>query len=328
MSNTTPEHHKKESSTQERTRAPGARNGTDQTNCTTGAHRTTTGQLSTAQRGEGKGGTARHPRRHTAQSTAAGNSARQHTEANGMGEGGGGEQPKKKRGGGKLRNAKTWGTRGRKRKNATASKKRGTEHKRAGNAEGIREASKKKGGDRRKQRVPRPRAPRPGSKKRRRQRRRRRRQGGGGRKNKRKKKQPKQGQLKPGGGRAKKKDKTAKRKVRRTKTRQGGQPAQPGQEEHARAHTRGARAWRPLTQIGRCWRPHGTVLVHRPSLPSKDGRYGKRYALVTGSTHAKPQQRTQPKIRARGTRQGQPRCGAPNGYDAERAQRPCLGRSQ
>ena len=41
-----------------------------------------------------------------------------------------------------------------------------------------------------------------------------------------------------------------------------------------------------------------------------------------------PPQRTQPKTDAGGTRQGQPHHGAPNGYDAERAQRPCLGRGQ
>ena len=47
---------------------------------------------------------------------------------------------------------------------------------------------------------------------------------------------------------------------------------------------------------------------------------------MTGSTHAKPPQRTQPKTKAGGTRQGQHHRGAPNGYDAERAERPCLGR--
>ena len=40
-------------------------------------------------------------------------------------------------------------------------------------------------------------------------------------------------------------------------------------------------------------------------------------------TH-KPPQRTQPKTDAGGTRQGQPHCAAPNGYDAEQAQSPCL----
>ena len=42
----------------------------------------------------------------------------------------------------------------------------------------------------------------------------------------------------------------------------------------------------------------------------------------------KTRQRTQPKTDARGTRQGQPHRGAPNGYDAERAQRPRLGGGQ
>ena len=61
---------------------------------------------------------------------------------------------------------------------------------------------------------------------------------------------------------------------------------------------------------------------------SQDRRYGKPDASVTGSTHAKPPQQTQPKTEAGGTRQGQPHRGAPNGYDAEGAQRPCLGRGQ
>ena len=42
----------------------------------------------------------------------------------------------------------------------------------------------------------------------------------------------------------------------------------------------------------------------------------------------KPPQRTQPKTNAGGTRQGQPHGGAPNGYDAERAQQACLGGGQ
>ena len=41
-----------------------------------------------------------------------------------------------------------------------------------------------------------------------------------------------------------------------------------------------------------------------------------------------PLQRTQPKTNAGGTRQGQAHRGAPNGYDAERGQRPCLGGGQ
>ena len=42
----------------------------------------------------------------------------------------------------------------------------------------------------------------------------------------------------------------------------------------------------------------------------------------------KPPQRTQPQTDAGWTRQGQPHHGAPNGYDAESAHRPCLGRGQ
>ena len=41
-----------------------------------------------------------------------------------------------------------------------------------------------------------------------------------------------------------------------------------------------------------------------------------------------PPQHTQPKTDAAGTRQEQPHREAPNGYDAERAQRPCLGGGQ
>ena len=41
-----------------------------------------------------------------------------------------------------------------------------------------------------------------------------------------------------------------------------------------------------------------------------------------------PPQHTQPKTDARGIRQGQPHRGAPKGYDAERAQRPWLGKGQ
>ena len=140
---------------------------------------------------------------------------------------------------------------------------------------------------------------------------------------------PQAGQPQPGGGRADEEStKNGQRNmVRRTKTRPGCRHARPSQES-THTHTRDTGAWRPPTRKGRCWRPHETALVHRPSPLSKDGRYGKPDASVTGSTHAKPPQRTQPKTEAGGTRQGQPHCGAPKGYDAERAQRPCLGRGQ
>ena len=155
--------------------------------------------------------------------------------------------------------------------------------------------------------------------------------GGGGEKGNKKKtnNNHKQGNPSPEGAeQAKSEPRTAIGKVRRTRTRPGGRPAPPGQAGHAQAHTRGTRAWRPPTRKGRCRRPHQTAPVHRPSPPLQDGRYRKPDASVTGSTHAKPPQRTQPKTEAGGTRQGQPHRGAPNGYDAERAQRPCLGRGQ
>ena len=101
-----------------------------------------------------------------------------------------------------------------------------------------------------------------------------------------KKKGPRQGQPQPGGAKQSRKPKRPKEKVRRTRTRPGGRPARPGKEEQAHAHTHGTRAWRPPTRKGRCWRPHETAPVHRPSPPSNDGRSGKPDASVTGSTHA------------------------------------------
>ena len=68
--------------------------------------------------------------------------------------------------------------------------------------------------------------------------------------------------------------------------------------------------------------------MHRPSFLSKDGQYEKADASMTGSTHVTPPQRTQPETEAGQTRQGQSHWGAPNGYDAERAQRPCVSRGQ
>ena len=108
---------------------------------------------------------------------------------------------------------------------------------------------------------------------------------------------------------AKGEPRTAKRKVRRTRTRPEGRTARPGQAGHAHAHTRGTRAWRLPTRKGRCWRSHKTAPVHRPSPPSQDGRYGKPDASVTGSTHAKPPQRTEPEGPARDNPIAGPRTG-------------------
>ena len=92
--------------------------------------------------------------------------------------------------------------------------------------------------------------------------------------------------------------------VRGTITRPGGRPARPSQEERPHANTHGSRAWRPPTWKGRWRSPHKTALVHRPRPPSKDGRYRKPDAWVTGSTQTKPPQLKQPRTDAGGTRQG------------------------
>ena len=139
------------------------------------------------------------------------------------------------------------------------------------------------------------------------------RQPGRGEKKKPKTKQPSQGQPQHGGGRTRKKDKTTKEKVRRTKTRPGGRPARPGQEEHARAHTRGTRAWRPTTRKGRCRRSHETAPVHRPSPPSKGGRYRKPDASVTGSTHANHRSAHSPRPKPEGPARDNPIAGPGTG---------------
>ena len=85
------------------------------------------------------------------------------------------------------------------------------------------------------------------------------------------------------------------------------------------AHTHGTRAWRLLTR-------KGGVGVHTKQSWCT-GRVSRR--SVSDRVHTQqPPQRTQPKINAGRTSQGQPHRGAPSWYDAERAQRPCLGRGQ
>ena len=80
------------------------------------------------------------------------------------------------------------------------------------------------------------------------------------------------------------------------RAREAGLPDPAKKSTHT--HTRGTQAWRPPIQKGRCRRPHETAPVHRPSPPSKDGRYGKPDASVTGSISAKQPQRTQPRTEA------------------------------
>ena len=99
------------------------------------------------------------------------------------------------------------------------------------------------------------------------------------------KKRTGKGQPQPEEGQAKQKDKEATGKVRRIKTRPGGQPARPSQEERAHAHTHRTPVRRRPTRNRRCRRPHKTPPVHRPSPPSKDGRYERPDATVPGSTN-------------------------------------------
>ena len=124
------------------------------------------------------------------------------------------------------------------------------------------------------------------------------------------------------------KTKRREEKMRRTKMRPRGRPARPGQEGRAHAHTHGTRWWRALTRKGRCRRPHETAPVHQPSPPSNDRRYGKLDASVTGSIHANHRSARIPRPTPEGPARDNPIAGAPNGYDAERAQRPCLGGGQ
>ena len=91
-----------------------------------------------------------------------------------------------------------------------------------------------------------------------------------------------------------------------------------------RTHTRD-QAWRPPIQKGWCGRPHKTAPVHRPSPPSKDGRYVKRDASVTGSAHGKTTAAHAAQDRRRRDRPGTTPSRGWNGYDAERALRCCLG---
>ena len=119
-------------------------------------------------------------------------------------------------------------------------------------------------------------------------------------------------------------------KVRRTKTRPGGRPARLEQEEQAHTHTRGTRAWRPPTRKGRCRRPDEKASVHRPSPPSKDGRYGKPGASVTGSTHANSlsarRPRSRPEVPARDGPIAGPRTGTTRSHPSALASAGASGR--
>ena len=139
---------------------------------------------------------------------------------------------------------------------------------------------------------------------------------------------PKQGQPQPGGGPAKRKEKAAK-----------GQG-----EAHHNAPRRPARSNRPGRTSTRTDArdpgvassdPQGEVSAstgNSPGAPAQspvEQRTVRETGRVSDRFHTRqPPQRTQPETGAGGTRQGQPHRGAPKGYDAERAQRPCLGGGQ
>ena len=124
---------------------------------------------------------------------------------------------------------------------------------------------------------------------------------------------PKQGQPRPGGGPAKRKDKAAKGKGEAHQNAPGrlARTTRPGRTS-TRTHALG-RAWRPPTRKGRCRRPHETAPVHRPSPPSKDGRYGKPDASVTGSTHANHRSARSPRPAPEGPARDKPIAGPRTG---------------
>ena len=81
--------------------------------------------------------------------------------------------------------------------------------------------------------------------------------------------------------------------------------------------------------------PQGEVSAstrNSPGAPAEsfiERRTVRETGRVSDRVHTRqPPQRTQPKTDAGGTGQGQPHVRGSNGYDAERAQRPCLGGGQ
>ena len=81
--------------------------------------------------------------------------------------------------------------------------------------------------------------------------------------------------------------------------------------------------------------PKGKVSASAPNSPGAPAespvkrRIVQETRRVSARVHTlKPPQPTQPKTDAGGTRQGQPHRGALKGYDAECAQRSCLGGGQ
>ena len=108
-----------------------------------------------------------------------------------------------------------------------------------------------------------------------------------------------------------------------------GRPALPTQPRGAHTRTQARNTGLASSD------PKGEVSAstrNSPGAPAEshvERRTVRETGRVSDRVHtSKLPQRTQPKNDAGRTRQGQPHLGAPNGYDAERAQRPCLGRGQ
>ena len=140
--------------------------------------------------------------------------------------------------------------------------------------------------------------------------------------------EPQRGQPQPGGGAAKQKDQAAKGKGEAHQN-APGRPARPTRPERTstRTHARdpGVASSDPQGEVSASTRNS----LSAPAESPVERRTVRETGRVSDRVHTrKPPQRTQPKTNAGGTRQGQPHRGAPNGYDAERAQRPRLGGGQ
>ena len=132
----------------------------------------------------------------------------------------------------------------------------------------------------------------------------------------------------PKGGRTKKKDRAATEKGEaHQNTRR--RPARPTRRSRTRTRTH---AREPGVASSA---PKGAVsasIRNSPDAPAESPV--ERWAVretgrVSDRVHKRqPPQGTQPETDARGTRQGHTHRGAPNRYDAERAQSPCLGGGQ
>ena len=141
-------------------------------------------------------------------------------------------------------------------------------------------------------------------------------------------KRPRRGQPQPGGGRAKQKDRATRLEGQAHQNAPGRPacPTRPGRTStHTHARNPGVASSDPQGEVSASTR-------NSPGAPAQSPvqrRTVRETRRVSDRVHTRqPPQRTQPKTNTGGTRQGQPHRGAPNGYDAERAQRPCLGGSQ